>query len=134
MSDTKEWRTERLLLRRFRKGDFDGLHELQSGPEATQYIGGTWTPEQTRERLDSIIKGYEESELTWHAVERRMDDSVIGVCWIGPLGPRWHAALGEGHIELGYRYARRFWGHGYATEAGHAMLRRGFDELDLPQI
>ncbi len=37
-------------------------------------------------------------------------------------------------MELGYRYVRRHWGNGYATEAGRAMLRRGFEELGLPQI
>jgi ribosomal-protein-alanine N-acetyltransferase len=35
---------------------------------------------------------------------------------------------------LGYRYARKYWGRGYATEAGQAMLRRGFEELQLQRV
>ncbi|MGB5725469.1 MAG: GNAT family N-acetyltransferase [Parasphingorhabdus sp.] len=29
---------------------------------------------------------------------------------------------GDGHLELGYWIARNHWGHGYATEAGRAVL------------
>ena len=37
-------------------------------------------------------------------------------------------------IELAWRLARPAWGHGYATEAGQAALRYGFDTLDQPGI
>jgi RimJ/RimL family protein N-acetyltransferase len=37
-------------------------------------------------------------------------------------------------VEIGWRLARAYWGHGYATEAASAMLAFGFDELGLDQI
>ena len=128
------WETPRLLVRRFRPDDFDAFYELHGGPEAMRFLGGPWTRQKTREVLDAIVAAYPAKPLEWHAVERRVDDAVIGACWLGKLGPRWEASLGPGHVELGYRYARRFWGHGYATEAARAMLRRAFDELKLPQV
>jgi len=134
MGQKTQWETERLILRRFRHDDFDALYELHSDPEAMRFLGGVWSPQQTRETLERIIARYAETDLIWHAVERKADGAVIGVCWLGRLNVRWEVSLGPGLVELGYRYARRFWGNGYATEAGAAMLRRGFDELKLPRI
>jgi RimJ/RimL family protein N-acetyltransferase len=128
------WETDRLILRRFREDDLEGLFELHGDPAAMHFLGVPWTKEKTRETLAKIIANYEKTDLDWHAVERKSDSAMIGVCWLGRLGARWDNALGPGHIELGYRYAKRFWGNGYASEAGAAMLRRGFDELKLPQI
>lgn len=33
---------------------------------------------------------------------------------------------GDGVFELGYRLHREFWGRGYATEGGRALIARGF--------
>lgn len=131
----RQWQTERLLIRRFRQDDLEGLYELQRDPLATEFIGGVWTLEKTREMLPAIIASYEKSDLSWLAVTARRDGTFLGVCWIGPLSQKMCDAMGSGpHVELGYRYVRRHWGHGYATEAGHAMLRRGFVEVGLTQI
>ncbi len=35
---------------------------------------------------------------------------------------------------LGYCFAEAAWGHGYATEAAHALLRWAFDTLDLNRV
>ena len=37
-------------------------------------------------------------------------------------------------IEIGWRLARPFWGHGYATEAGVAALDFGFGSIGLEEI
>lgn len=37
-------------------------------------------------------------------------------------------------VEVGWRLAREHWGHGYATEAGSAALRAGFEQLGLTEI
>jgi RimJ/RimL family protein N-acetyltransferase len=39
-----------------------------------------------------------------------------------------------GGVEIGWRLARTAWGHGYATEAGRAVLAYGFDTLGLGEI
>jgi RimJ/RimL family protein N-acetyltransferase len=37
-------------------------------------------------------------------------------------------------IELGWRLSRPAWANGYATEAGLAVLRYGFDDMELSEI
>jgi ribosomal-protein-alanine N-acetyltransferase len=74
--------------------------------------------------------------LEWFAAADQQTDNVMGVCWLAPMGVKWCEALGitPPAIELGYRFARKHWGRGYATEAAATMLRRGFEELRLPRI
>jgi [ribosomal protein S5]-alanine N-acetyltransferase len=135
MATRFEWQTPRLLIRRFREDDLEGFYELQGDPEATQFIGGPWTREKTRQTLDLIIANYAHKDLEWHAVVDRRDGTFLGICWLGPLGERWCKALGSGpHIEVGYRFVRRHWNKGYATEAGRAILAWGFQDLGLQEI
>lgn len=37
-------------------------------------------------------------------------------------------------VEIGWRFARRYWGQGYASEAARAALDYGFSALGLPEI
>jgi RimJ/RimL family protein N-acetyltransferase len=52
---------------------------------------------------------------------------VIGVAGLTHLqdGPE---------VEVGYRFMRRCWGKGYATEAARASIDSGFAELGLERI
>jgi ribosomal-protein-alanine N-acetyltransferase len=38
------------------------------------------------------------------------------------------------HAEMGYWFAKAHWGQGYATEAGHEVVRYGFEKLFLNRI
>ncbi len=37
-------------------------------------------------------------------------------------------------VELGYRLRRAAWGKGYATEASHALIRKGFTEMGVRRV
>lgn len=52
-------------------------------------------------------------------VTRAADAQAVGCIGFGPMGD---AANDGGAIELGYWIARSFWGQGFATEAGAAVL------------
>jgi RimJ/RimL family protein N-acetyltransferase len=108
---------------------------MQGDPVATVFIGGPWSSDKSREVTGLIVAAYPSNPWEWWAVADNQTDRVMGACWLGPLRQKWCNALGWGQeIELGYRYAKEYWGNGYATEAAHAMLRRGFGELGLRRI
>jgi ribosomal-protein-alanine N-acetyltransferase len=128
-------RTPRLTIRQLRPSDLSGLHELQGDPEATRFIGGVWTPERTRVVLETIIRNYKNGHLEWYAVAEQKTDEFLGVCFLAPFSPqRCEEIDGKPHIELGFRFVRRYWGQGYATEAAEAMLEWGFRKLNLDEI
>jgi len=123
--------TLRLTLRDLRDSDFERVHAYASDLEVLRYLD--WGPnsvDDTRSFLALAQAAREASPRTaYHlALALRTDDQVIGG---GRIEIR-DAASGSG--DLGYVIDRAHWGHGYATEAGRALLAFGFDRLGLHRI
>ena len=57
----------------------------------------------------------------------RESNAVIGDAGFGLFEP-------TGDVELGYTFARRAWGVGYATEAAAACLEAALAGLDVPRV
>lgn len=97
--------TERLTLRPLTTSDVDELEKLHSDPEVMRFLD----PAEDVEAFltDSFLAAIEKDTgrfIGWF----EFDDA------------------GEGSFELGYRLHREFWGRGYATEGGKALIERGF--------
>jgi RimJ/RimL family protein N-acetyltransferase len=125
-----EIHTDRLLLRRWRDSDRDPFAALNADPVVTEYLLGPVTRDRSDAFVERIEAHWDQSGWGLWAVE------VPGVAaFIGYIG-LWPAddVIGRPAVEVGWRLARRHWGHGYATEgAGHA-LRYGFVTLGLGEI
>lgn len=123
-------RTPRLILRRLTFEDGPTIVELDSDPEVVRFVGmtarDTTTLEKWRDDLwPKTLAWYERGpEYGFWAVHTRDDEEFIGWFHYRP-----HPAISPNDPELGYRFARRAWGNGYATEGGRALLDRGFREL-----
>ena len=62
------------------------------------------------------------------AIVRASDGAFIGWCGLTRWNPAYRSAA------LGYCLDDAAWGHGYATEAAHALLGWAFDTLDLNRV
>jgi GNAT superfamily N-acetyltransferase len=62
------------------------------------------------------------------AIERLIDDAFIGWCAVARFNPDYRSA------SMGYCLDEAAWGHGYATEAGRALLQWALDTLDLNRV
>lgn len=121
--------TERLLLRQFTAEDAPLIYELNLDPEVTRY---TLDPiadlDQARRVLEqTIIPQYALYNHGRWAVHTREGMAFIGWCGLKALP-------GLNEIDLGYRFMKKAWGRGYATEAAFASIRYGFETLGLRRI
>ncbi|MBD3237107.1 MAG: GNAT family N-acetyltransferase [Candidatus Eisenbacteria bacterium] len=133
-------RTARLLIRPFELADAPALAPILAEPSVLRYLPEEgMAAEETHELLGRLVASYAElgraadgaaapiRKLT-AAVTRAEDEALIG--WVG-LG---QLEFEPDTIELYYGYAPAYWGAGYATEAGAAMLELGFDVVGLERI
>lgn len=123
--------TPRLTLREYREADFEGVHAYSKDPRTVRFM--TWGPntsEDTRNFIQlAISQQTVEPRLNYHfVVVLRERDQIIGGCGIHIRRPEHRGA------EIGYCFNRQFWGQGYATEVMQALLKFGFEELNLHRI
>jgi RimJ/RimL family protein N-acetyltransferase len=110
--------TERLRLDPIAPSDADDLHALNSDAAAMRFLGGVRTREGTLAELGRMLALDPAARFGAWAVRRRGDGAFVGRCGVKPgtEAPTEH--------ELLYAYLPAFWGHGYATEAADAVVRR----------
>ena len=120
--------TERLLLRPHDGSDAPFMIELNADPEVTRFTpDGPLTTGMAMEIIQSLRKQFEERRMGRFLVLRKETGERVGFCGLKPV-------LHQRTADLGYRFMRRFWGQGLATEAAQACVRYGIDELSLEAV
>lgn len=129
--------TARLALAPAGDGDLDALWALWRDPEVRRYLFDDVPV--TRERASEVLAVCREAErrgLGLWLVRTRDDGAVVGCAGLLPLNETvaTHDPTLAGLAEPVAALAPRAWGHGYAHEALAALVRYGFEALDLPRI
>ena len=123
--------TARLHLRQWRSSDREPFAQLNADPRVMEFFPSTLTREQSdalADRCESFINDH--GWGLW-AVELKTEDSFIGFVGLNipaaqlPFSPC---------VEIGWRLAFDYWGHGFATEAAEKALRVGFEVIELREI
>lgn len=122
--------TDRLVLRPWRAEEADRFFDLHRRMEVARWIGGRPMTKRTEaveliERISSRLAG-DPRFGSWAVIERATGVSA-GSVLLKPLPD------GAGEIEIGWHLHPDAWGRGLATEAGVALLARGF-ALGLDEI
>jgi RimJ/RimL family protein N-acetyltransferase len=125
-------RTARLRLRSLTAADVGALLAYRSRPDVFRYVPfDPMTREQVEERVAGLWAGTEltgEDQLLMLGVEVVATGELVGDVLLF-FTSREHRSS-----EIGYVLNPGFSGHGYATEAAHAVLRLGFEDLGLHRI
>ena len=89
-------------------------------------------PTDTREKALGLIEwlreDYQKHNTIQWSILRQTDDLWLGTCGLHA----WDQS--NRRAEIGYHILPGYWGQGYATEATRAMLRWGFENLNLHRI
>lgn len=121
--------TKRLILRVPLLEDAQSLFELNSDPDVVRYTGDT--------AFNSIIEVHHLlRDRIWPQQEKyKMTRLIVTLkegTFLGWCGLKYFPETNE--VDLGYRFMKKYWGKGYATEASIASLEYGFNELNLKRI
>jgi RimJ/RimL family protein N-acetyltransferase len=141
--------TGRLVLRPFAWTDFAAFHALAYADPAVApwWTGRVRTVEEVRPGFARKV-AQRAGAPGWLAVTRRDTGELAGgmglqpwlpdedTPWLRPEHPEDAPARDPAvlEVELAYVLGRAHWGHGYATEAGRAVLAYGFEELGVARV
>lgn len=120
--------SERIFLRETTVDDAEFFYRLNLDPEVIRYTGDG--PFDSVEAVETFLSEYDHFEKynmgRWAVVEQSRQ-ILLGWC-----GLKYHV---EGNfVDLGYRFFRKYWGKGYATESSKLSLEHGFRNLDIDII
>ena len=120
--------TPRLYLRELKVTDAEDFFLLNQDPEVIRYTGDV-AFNHISEAV-SFLQNYNPYELYGYgrwAVIRKEDNAFLGWC-----GLKYSSDLDE--VDVGFRFFKKYWNQGYATESAKASLHYGFETLHLNKI
>lgn len=116
-------RTARLGFRCWSKDDLPIANDLWGDAEVTRLIGGPFSEEQVRQRLDRELASMREHKIQYWPLFLRDGEEFVGCGGLRPYKPA------EAILELGFHLRRHFWGQGLAEEAARAVIAYAFAAL-----
>ncbi len=129
--------TPRLILREVDLADAEGFFEMDSDPEVARFVGGRPVDsiEKSREIILFVQKQYAERGIGRWSVVEKATGAFIGWCGLKRALPEDAIRPEKGEfIDLGYRFSKKNWGQGFASEAARAALEQGLGPLGFSKI
>ncbi len=123
--------TKHMILRPFTEADAPAYHALVSDPEVLRYTGENAVASidesldilRTRPLRDYAVHGFGRMACVYQKT-----NELVGFCGLKRL------EMFNNEVDIGYRFVRRYWGLGLATESAAALYAQGKTELGLARI
>ena len=120
------------MLRPLAADDFEELVALHAEESFWKYpFGRGWSRQETETFLNRVVDHYREPGVEVSAVVVKATGELAG--WAGLSIPTFLPSILPA-VEVGWRLGERHRGYGFATEAGKAWVRHGFEALGLETI
>ena len=126
--------TDRLVMREMIEEDAKELFELDSDPKVHKYLGNKPVKnlEQSIEILKNVLQQYKDFGIgRWAVIDKKTND-FIG--WSGLKFEKMLVKDKRDYYDLGYRFKRKYWGKGIASETAIESLKYGFKTMNLKEI
>jgi ribosomal-protein-alanine N-acetyltransferase len=126
--------TDRLYLREIVPEDLESMFEMDADLDVHRFLGRdpVTNIEQSAAYIANIRKQYVENGVARIAIIEKESNDFIG--WGGLKLIKGPINGHQDYYDLGYRFNKRYWGKGYATESTAAVINYAFDQLKLPVI
>lgn len=122
--------TERLLIRPLQDSDENDIFEYASDPEVARFMA--WDAHKTIEDTRDFLRYIKDLEAERLQIDRgiilKAENKLIGTISFVTIDYAMKI------VELGYCLSRAYWGHGYAVEAGNAMIDAAVKYLKIHRI
>ena len=122
--------TERLILRKVIFEDVEDMYLYGSDEEVAKYV--TWdrhkTLADTKSYIELILNKYQNKQVAPWGIEYKKNGKLIGTIDFVWWQPNHKIA------EIGYVLSKQYWGKGLTTEAVEALLKFGFNHMELTRI
>jgi RimJ/RimL family protein N-acetyltransferase len=129
----KPIRTERLILRNWQLRDRDLFFRINSDDRVMEFFPFRRDRGQSDAFLETLRDIIDQRGYGFAAAEVADTGACIGFVGLSPTSDL-EPFIPAGAVEIGWRLAPEFWGHGYVTEAAEAWLDFGFESLGLDEI
>ena len=120
--------TERLIHREFLVEDAYDFYNLNKDEEVLKFTGDV--PFSSINEAEKFINNYDNYKKfgfgRWAVLLKEINE------WIGFSGLKYSPSLDE--YDIGFRFSRKHWGKGYATESAISVLEYGFNKLNIQTI
>ena len=126
-----ELKTTHLLLRQWKKEDFEPYAKLTSSKEVMKYFPKTLTIEQSNMAAKKFQKLLEKNSWGFWAVEEKSSGHFIG--YAGIHAPKTQFPFSP-CIEIAWRMEEKYWENGYVLEAGEEIISAAFEIFGLEEL
>ena len=120
--------TERLLLRELNVNDAKSFYQLNLDKEVMKYTGeGAFKDIEESKKFLENYDQYKKYGIGRWAVINKENEEFLGWC-----GLKFTEKLDE--YDIGFRFFRKHWNKGYATESAKACIDFGLNKFKMPEI
>ncbi|MCE5209563.1 MAG: GNAT family N-acetyltransferase [Chloroflexi bacterium] len=120
--------TGRFTIRQWKLDDVEQLHKIMADSRVHTFTGDEpWSLERTERYIQLILdKNFQTLEVFHGACVLKNSGILVGLTGLNPYLPR--------QPELEWQLGVPFWGNGYATEIGKAVIQKAFETTDIERI
>ena len=123
--------TQRIILRQWKDEDYPKFAALNADLSVMEFFPKPLIHQESDDMADKIRSLLEQRGWGFWALELKGNGEFIGFTGLHiptaklPFSPC---------VEVGWRFAKRYWGFGYASEAASEALRFAFNSLKLDEV
>ncbi len=123
--------TDRLILREWIDSDRVPFARMNADPLVMEHLPRSLDEKASNKLVDRFQAHFKAHGFGLYAVSRKEDGEFVGFTGLNTV--EFEAAFTPA-VELAWRLDYEYWGKGYASEAGQAVLHHAFTKLKLKEV